>query len=108
MQWLAWAATLTWTLLLNIYVPIYDSVLAVIAVILTLGALRELKWRAANEWIVLLAVVTLAVSWKTVSFAEHHHIQLLSIMLFVLGIAQLWLLWRAIEREKKPVAAVVA
>lgn len=99
-QWLAWAVTLTWTLLLNIYVPIYDSVLAVIAIILTLGALRELEWRVANEWVVLLAVLTLAVSWKTVSFAESHHIQLLSILLFVLGIAQLWFLWRAAEQEK--------
>lgn len=107
-QWLAWAATLTWTLLLNIYVPIYDSVLAVIAVILTLGALRTLGWRIANEWITLLSVVTLAISWKTVSFAQAHHVQLLSIALFLLGAAQLWLLWRAIERERAPVPAVVA
>lgn len=101
-QWLAWAATLTWTLLLNIYVPIYDSVLAVIAVILTLGALRQLQWRVASEWITLLAIATVAVSWKTVSFAKAHHVQLLSITLFVIGVAQLWLLWRAIEIERAP------
>lgn len=107
-QWLAWASTLTWTLLLNIYAPIYDSVLAVIAVILTLGALRTLGWRIASEWIVLLAVVAFAVSWTAVSFAQAHHVQLLSIALFLLGAAQLWLLWRAIERERAPVPAVVA
>ncbi|HUY80138.1 MAG TPA: glycosyltransferase family 87 protein [Acidobacteriaceae bacterium] len=97
-QWLAWAATLTWTLLLNVYVPIYDSVLAVIAVILTLGALRQLKWRIASEWITLLAIITLAVSWKTVSFAKVHHVQLLSIALFLIAVAQLWFLRRAIQQ----------
>ncbi len=107
-QWLAWASTLTWTLLLNIYVPIYDSVLAVVAVILTLGALRKLQWRIASEWIVLLAVVAFAVSWKTVSFAQAHHVQLLSIVLLLLGAAQMWLLWRAIERERVTVPAIVA
>jgi hypothetical protein len=100
-QWLAWASTLSWTLLLNVYVPIYDSVLIVIAVIVALGALGELKWRSAAEWMVFLSIVTLAVSWKTVSFAQHYHVQLLSIMLFLLASAQLWLLHRAIQEDKK-------
>ena len=99
-QWLTWATTLTWTLLLNVYVPIYDSVLAVSAIILTLGALSNLKWRCAHEWVVLLAVILLAVSWKTVSFASAHHVQLLSIALFLLGGAQLWFLHRAIRQER--------
>lgn len=98
-QWLAWAATLVWTLLLNIYAPIYDSVLAVIAIVLTLGALRELEWRAAGEWMTLLAVITFAVSWVTVGFAEAHRVQLLSITLFLIGVAQLSLLRRAIRQE---------
>jgi hypothetical protein len=98
-QWLAWAATLTWTLLLNIYVPIYDSVLVVIAIILTLGALRDLSWNAATEWTTLLAVVIFAVSWVTESVAKAHGIQLFSIALLVLGLTQLLFLRRAIRQE---------
>ena len=107
-QWLAWAATLTWTLLLNVYVPIYDSVLAVLAVILTLGALRDLKWDIASEWITLLAVTTFAVSWKTVSFAQQYHVQLLSIMLFLLATTQLWFLHRAIRQGKAAAHSLAA
>lgn len=98
-EWLAWAATLTWTLLLNIYVPIYDSVLVVIAVVLTLGALRDLKWSKAAEWAVLLSLVVFAVSWKTEAFAQAHKIQLLTLALLILGTAQLIFLRRATRRD---------
>jgi hypothetical protein len=97
-QSLAWAATLTWTLLLNVYVPVYDSVLAPIAVVLTLGALRELEWRAPMGWVVFLSVVICAASWETDAIAKSHGIQLLSIMLVVLGLGQLYLLRRVIGR----------
>jgi hypothetical protein len=98
-QSLAWAATLTWTLLLNVYVPIYDSVLAVPAVILTLGALRELRWSRTAEWITALAVVTFAISWKTESFAAAHKVQLLTLALLILGAAQLVFLKRALRQQ---------
>jgi uncharacterized membrane protein len=73
-------------LLLNVYVPVYDSVLAPIAVVLTLGALRELEWRAPMGWVVFLSVVICAASWETDAIAKSHGIQLLSIMLVVLGL----------------------
>jgi hypothetical protein len=97
-QWLAWAATLTWTLLLNVYVPIYDSVLAIVAVVLTLGALRDLGWRNAEEWITFLAVVIFAASWRTESIANAYGIPLLSITLIILGVAQLVFLYRATQQ----------
>jgi hypothetical protein len=100
-QWLAWAATLTWTLLLNVYVPIYDSVLVILAVVLTLGALRDLGWSIAAEWIAFLAIVGFALSWETESFARAHGIQLLTVMLAVLGSVQLLLLRSAI-RQRTP------
>lgn len=103
-QWLAWAATLTWTLLLNVYVPIYDSVLVVIAIVLTLGALRDLGWSAAMEWTTFLAVVIFAVSWKTEPFAKAHGIQLLTIALVVLAAAQLLYLQRAIRQSTREIA----
>ena len=95
-QSLAWAATLTWTLLLNVYVPVYDAVLATIAVVLTMGALRELGWRVATRWTIFLSVFICAASWETDAIAESHGIQLLSVMLAVLGLGQLYMLRRAI------------
>jgi hypothetical protein len=100
-KWLAWAATLTWTLLLNVYVPIYDSVLVIVAVVLTLGALRDLGWRNAEEWITFLGVVIFAASWKTESIAHAYGIPALSITLIILGVAQLVFLYRA-TRQGSP------
>jgi len=93
-QNLAWAATLTWTLLVNFYVPIYDAVLVAISVVLTLGALKQLGRRAAAGWIVALSVLMVAASWETSAIAEKHGVQVLSILLAVLGVGQLYFLWR--------------
>jgi hypothetical protein len=107
-QWLAWAATLTWTLLLNVYVPIYDSLLVAIAVVLTLGALRDLGWSVASSWTVFLALLLFAVSWKAESFAEAHGVQLLTIALVVLGSLQLLFLFRAIAQKTPEPASSTA
>src|SRR4029077_3394538 len=83
-QYLAWAATLTWTLMVNVYVPIYDSVLVAIAVVLTLGALKDLDWSVATGWITFLSLLIFTVSWKTQALAQGHGIQLLSIFIVAL------------------------
>ncbi len=97
-QHLVWAVAITWTLLVNAYVPFYDAALAVLAVVLTLGALQESEWRTARSWIVLLAVLIEVASWITIGFAATHRIQLLSIALAVLGGVQLYLLHRMTSR----------
>jgi hypothetical protein len=95
-QFLAWAATLTWTLLLNVYVPVYDSILVSVAVILTLAALRELGWKVAMRWMTILAVLISAGSWELESIAQSRGIQFLPVLLAILGMGQLYLLHRAI------------
>ena len=69
-QSMIWATVLTWTLVLNIYVPIYDSVLLTIALIVMLGALRDLEWRSSEGWFAFLAIVIIAVSWITGPIAQ--------------------------------------
>jgi hypothetical protein len=91
-QALAWAATLTWTLLLNVYVPMYDSVLVAVAVVLTLGAVKEMQGGAALNRMTVLCISIFAVSWVSLDVAMHHGIQLLSIAFAVLGLAQLYLM----------------
>jgi len=96
-QPLAWAVTVTWTLLVNLYVPIYDSTLVIIALILTVAALRDLGWRREMEWTIFLAVLIFAVSWNTVALAKRFEIQLITIMLVILGLSQSYWLYRVIR-----------
>lgn len=97
-QSLAWAATLTWTLLLNVYVPIYDSVLFVIAAVLTLGALRDLEWKAAMGRMSFLAVLIAVTSWELEKIAQDKGIQFLPILLAMFGLSQLYFLHRAVRQ----------
>jgi hypothetical protein len=102
-QSLAWAATITWTLLLNVYVPMYDSVLIVIAVVLSLEAAKELDSGAALDWIGSLSLMIFAVSWVTYDIARNYRIQLISVAIAILGLAQLYVLnlvlHKGIQRE---------
>jgi len=99
-QYLAWATTLTWTLLLNVYVPVYDSVLFAIAAVLTLGALRDLEWKVAMNWMTFLALLIAVSSWKLETIAQSKGVQFLPILLAIFGLGQLYFLHRAIGRER--------
>ncbi len=94
-QLLAWAAILTWTLILNVYVPIYDSILVVPALSLTLAALHALRRQLAADGTALLAILILAFSWVSESIAQHHRFQILTFLFVILGCLQLALLYRA-------------
>jgi hypothetical protein len=97
-QSIAWATALTWTLLLNIYVPVYDSALLAIAAVLALGALRELEWKTAMGWMSFLAVFTGVVSWELETIAQSKGVQFLPILLAVFGLGELYILREAIRR----------
>jgi hypothetical protein len=105
-QSLAWASTVTWTLLLNVYVPLYDSVLVAIAVVLTLGAAKDLQWRAATRWITFLSALIFATSWVTYDIAKRHGVQLISISLAALGFAQLYMLYRVNRKRSQQMVSV--
>ncbi len=42
---LIWGTTITWTMLLNVYVPVYDTVLVVLSIIITAAAFKEFAHR---------------------------------------------------------------
>jgi Glycosyltransferase family 87 len=94
-QSLAWAVAISWTMLVNVYSPIYDSILIVIAIIISLSALRELKWMRAREWVVLLAVFMFAIAWITEPFAKRYGVQLLTLALLAFAITMTYLLQSA-------------
>jgi hypothetical protein len=98
-QDLAWAITLTWTLLINLYVPAYDSILISISAILTLGALRDLDWSLAKGWSTALLVFISVASWGTYQSEKSHSGQLLTFTLAILGLFQLYILFKAAHRD---------
>jgi hypothetical protein len=99
-QDLAWAAALTWTLLLNLYVPVWDSILVIVALILALRALGELGWTVSASWIVVLALLMFAVTWNVVAKSNRHGTQLMMILLFAFGLIQLFLLHRITRKGR--------
>lgn len=94
-QWdLIWGVTLTWTLLLNTYVPIYDSILVIPGVLLTLNFLARTKpfdSLLTASYRSLFAVIHL-VPWFTQLVARTAGVQPYSLVLVALGIHQLKIL----------------
>jgi hypothetical protein len=86
---LCWAATLTWTLLLNAYVPIYDTILIVLSLIATAGALKHLPRGPLHRWFTICIVCILASSWVAVPLAEKTRVQLLTLVISAFGVLQI-------------------
>jgi len=89
---LIWATTLTWTFVLNLYVPIYDSMMAVVAAIVTASVLRKLNvpslWRRFNVlWIAIFVFV-----WAAVRSAENFGFEGLTVLFALAGMLQLSIL----------------
>ena len=91
-QSLVWALTLTWTLVLNIYLGIYDSTLAVLSVLLMTdvfyrqGDRDQLPLWPTYKLILLLLYV---VPWITQPIARLSGVQLYTLVLALLGIYQI-------------------
>jgi hypothetical protein len=81
---LAWAATLTWTLVLNVYTPFYDSILVVAAAILAVAGVRSRGWRGWNRLAPLLLAVYLT-PWVAEASARTIRVQLFTVILGSLG-----------------------
>jgi hypothetical protein len=86
---LLWAATLTWTLLINVYVPIYDSILVVLSVLMTAGVFRHLPNKPVYRWFTITWILILICSWFSVPLSRITGVQLLTLLFAVLGILQL-------------------
>jgi hypothetical protein len=104
-QSLAWATTLTWTLVMNVYVPVYDTLLVAVAVTLTIGALRETEGLNATGWVVLLAIGISAVSMKAETIAQNYGIQPLTILILILGLWQATILQNVVNKKLPSVDA---
>jgi hypothetical protein len=89
---LVWALAVSWTLVLNLYLGIYDSTLVVLSVLLTTDVLYQ---RAGNDQPVLptsykfILLLLYVVPWITQPIARLTAIQLYTLVLALFGIWQL-------------------
>ncbi len=79
-----WAATLTWTMMINIYVPVYDTILLVPAAALvacSLAGRSQREQMSMQVWVLALWLVP----WLTQSWADYLRLQILTLVLAAFG-----------------------
>jgi hypothetical protein len=97
---LAWAVALTWTIVLNIYVGVYDSILVIPAIALTANALLRRATDTPRNLPLRLRCLLLAVwiaPWFSGLVARDLGLQPYTIALLVLAIYQLRLMKRRVQ-----------
>lgn len=99
---LAWAAVLTWSLVLNAYVPIYDCTLLVLGGVLTAAALRDpVSGSLPLRFQTIIAVCYLS-AWVTQPAARILHVQVYTLVLVYSG---MWLLQEIQQLRSQRLAA---
>jgi hypothetical protein len=91
---LVWATTITWTLLLNVYVPIYDSILIVLSIVITAGVLKDLRGKPLYRWFTALWLLIYASACVAEDVAFATGFQIMTVLIAGLGILQLTALRR--------------
>jgi len=87
-----WATTLTWTLLINVYVPIYDSILVVLSILITARTLLAWPGASLRRWFVVTWILVLICSWFSVPLSRVSSVQCMTLLFASLGILQLVML----------------
>ena len=93
LQGLAWSLTITWNLVLNIYVGIYDTIMVILSVLITINIFYEQKTcnplpqtlPSSYKIIIFLLYIT---PWFTQFIAQTIHLQLYTIILTIFGLYQ--------------------
>ena len=86
-----WAATLTWTMLLNVYVAPYDTSIVVLGMLLTVGALYRPSRDMVPGAVRILFVLLYVVPWiPPVPIGVDRVLNLYTLVLVGLGVYQIW------------------
>jgi hypothetical protein len=97
---LLWASTVTWTMVINVYMGIYDMVLVALALLWT----ADVFYRPGNPLekffpsFKFLAFLVLVLAWIAQWVAARTGFQLITPVLFALAAFQLRLAWKAIPK----------
>jgi len=93
---LAWASTLTWTMILNLYAVVYDTTVIVLGVLLMGDALRRVYRGQVPSAVQALFVLLYVVPWiPPVPMGGSRMLQLYTPALIALGVYQIWLAMRS-------------
>lgn len=93
---LVWAATLTWTLVMNIHTGYYDTILAVPGLVITADALHRCAGatgRALTPGFKCLLTLLYVVPWVSQHLARWTGFQPFTLILMAVGAYQLALVW---------------
>ena len=90
----SFALTITWTLVLNFYVVIYDTTLIILAVVLTAGLLSS-KLPRGFRWLLLALFL---IPWVSRQSAAAYGFQPMTVALAAFGCYQLWMTLRKQNR----------
>ena len=94
---LAWASTLTWTTVLNLYVTSYDTPIILLGIVLIADALYRMNRESVPMVPRILLLLLYVVPWiPPVPIGDGRILQLYTVVLVVLGAYQLWLAMRGI------------
>jgi hypothetical protein len=85
---LIWASTLTWTLVINVYMGIYDVILVVLAVLWTADTLYRTMpvGQRLPPGFRALVLILFLVSWITQPLAQYTGMQVITVVLFVAAV----------------------
>jgi hypothetical protein len=92
---LVWATTITWTLLLNVYSPIYESIFVVLGIVVTSAYLKNFPQGRLQRWFTPLWFLVFVCSWITRDLAQARF-QVLTVSLAGFGMLQLAVLNRVL------------
>lgn len=101
---LAWASTLTWTMILNLYAAVYDTPIILLGILLMSDALcRSHQGRLPRTLQILLVCLYVAPWIPPVPIGGGKMLQLYTVVLIALGVYQMWLAmvgWTDVEQGK--------
>jgi len=80
-----WSATFTWTLLINIYAPVYDTILLVPAAALLARSVVEQSKKQEQAGLQVWLIVLWLAPWVTQSWADYLRLQILTLVLAGFG-----------------------
>jgi hypothetical protein len=93
----SWITAITWSIVLNYYVLLYDSALVILSVILLIGSLRGNVPRTLF-WLLIVLFIT---PWFHAPMARVWGVQMMTLALISFGGYQLLILTRSASRQTK-------
>jgi hypothetical protein len=105
-RWLVWAGTVTSTMVVNVYMGIYDLILIVPAALWTAEVFYRHPDRTASYFptFKLLVFLVIVLSWITQPLARVTGVQIITLVLLALAAFQLRLAWIMTENAVAPIS----